>query len=109
MPKLPAFLLLILGFAIPKEDHNNSFHSVVLDMGSFGVHGIFQANSIELSLVDICDPKIQKKYCLNPMRQFRRFCRSPNYPCMGITFLMDANTSKDFYNFMGMEQTLMSH
>ena len=60
MPKLPAFLLLILGFAIPKENHDNSFHSVVLDMGSFGVHGIFQANSIELSLIDICDPKIQK-------------------------------------------------
>ena len=60
MPKLPTFLLLILGFAIPKEDHNNSFHSVVLDMGSFGVHGIFQADSIELPLIDICDPKIQK-------------------------------------------------
>ena len=62
MPKLPAFLLLILRFAIPKEDHNNSFHSVVLDMGSFGVHGIFQANSIELSLIDICDPEIKKRY-----------------------------------------------
>ena len=29
---------------------------------------------------------------------------------MGFTFLMDANTSKYFYNhFMGMNQTLISH
>ena len=29
---------------------------------------------------------------------------------MGFTFLMDANTSKYFYNyFMGMKQTLISH
>jgi hypothetical protein len=29
---------------------------------------------------------------------------------MGFTFLMDANNSKDFYNYiMGMKQTLVSH
>ena len=29
---------------------------------------------------------------------------------MGFTFLMDANTSKKFYNyFMGVKQTLISH
>ena len=38
------------------------------------------------------------------------FCRSPNSLRMGFTFLMDANTSKYFYNcFMGMKQTLISH
>ena len=37
-------------------------------------------------------------------------CRSPNFLRMGFTFLMDANTSKYFYNyFMGMKQTLISH
>ena len=41
---------------------------------------------------------------------FGRFCRSPNSLRMGFTFLMDANTSKYFYNyFMGMKQTLISH
>ena len=60
-------------------------------------------------------------YCLNSMgrkfrdhkisrRSFGRFCRSPNSLLMGFTFLMDANTSKYFYNFlMGVKQTLISH
>ena len=40
----------------------------------------------------------------------REICRSPNSLHMGFTFLMDANTSKYFYNyFMGMKQTLISH
>ena len=69
MPKLPAFLLLIFGFAISKEDHNNSFHGVVLDMGSFRVHGIFQADSIELPLIHICDPKIIKECILKGENQ----------------------------------------
>ena len=49
-------------------------------------------------------------YCLNSMgrkfrdhkisrRSFGRFCRSPNSLLMGFTFLMDANTSKYFYNY----------
>ena len=43
-------------------------------------------------------------------RSWGRFCRSPNSLHMGFTFLMDANTSKYFYNyFMGMKQTLISH
>ena len=34
-----------------------------------------------------------------------RSCRSLNSLCMGFTFLMDANTSKYFYNyFMGMNK-----
>ena len=32
-------------------------------------------------------------------RSWGRFCRSPNCLCMGFTFLMDANTSKYFYNY----------
>ena len=32
-------------------------------------------------------------------RSWGRFCRSPNCLRMGFTFLMDANTSKYFYNF----------
>ena len=43
-------------------------------------------------------------------RSWGRFRRSPNSLCMGFTFLMDANTSKYFYNyFMGVKQTLISH
>ena len=43
-------------------------------------------------------------------RSWGRFCRSPNSLHMGFTFLMDANTSKYFYNYsMGMNQTLISH
>ena len=77
MPKLPTFLLLILGFAIPKENHDNSFHSVVLDMGSFGVHGIFQADSIELPRIHICDPKINECILereIKDCRAFRLLC-----------------------------------
>ena len=39
----------------------------------------------------------------------KRFCRCLKSLSMGFTFLMDANTSKYFYNyFMGMKQTLIS-
>ena len=43
-------------------------------------------------------------------RSSERFCRSPNSLPMGNTFLIDANTSKHFYNyFMGMKQAIISH
>ena len=46
---------------------------------------------------------LTSKYCLNPMR-------IPDSLCMGFIFLMDANTSKYFYNyFMGLKQTLIIH
>ena len=52
-------------------------------------------------------PLVQRcNYCLNPMRrQFGdRKILSPNSLRMGFTFLMDANTSKYFYNlFYGSE------
>ena len=36
--------------------------------------------------------------------------RSPNFLCMGFTFLMDANTSKYHYNFfMEVKETIISH
>ena len=40
----------------------------------------------------------------------QKIFRSPNSLRMGFTFLMDANTSKYFYNyFMGMMQTLINY
>jgi hypothetical protein len=74
------------------------YGQVTSDTFSFTISG--DSRSVHLNCLNrVCSSRDTVE-CLNPKL----------YLFMGFTFLMDANNSKDFYNYiMGMKQTLVSH
>ena len=66
--------------------------------------GTQEDNSKHSSIEVIAGLLILPKSHVKPVWVLREILRSPNSLRMGFTFLMDANTSKYFYNYsMGMK------